>query len=116
MSDEIRPKSELKIHQESLWRLETIGDLIGAEIQIYHPVLADGSPDVSRKPKYCSLLDISYRGERAKMRFDIPAETLQEALDNFTAAGEAFAYAKIEELESERTRLLLTSGTTIGRS
>lgn len=102
------------IDRANLWRLETVGDLMQAEIQIYHPVLEDGSPDPARKPKFCSLMDISYRGQNAKMRFNIPGETLKEALDNFFAAGEAFGHKTLDELESERLRVMLSSGITIG--
>lgn len=108
------PEAQITIDRKNLWRLETIGDTNGAEVQIYHPVLEDGSYDNSRKLRFCSLMQVTWMGQEGKLRFDIPAATLTEALDNFKSAGDAFAKATFEKLESERVRALLSSGMTIG--
>ncbi len=106
--------AEMKdINRKNLWRLESINDLEGAEIQMCHPVKEDGSPDPSRKPRFCGLLDVTYQGSSAKMRFDIIADTLEEALTRLKPAGEAFGIAKLEELDNERKELFRTSGRTI---
>lgn len=108
------PKLAIIIQRDQLWRLETVGDLNSAEIQIYHPIKEDGTPDVERKTKFCSLMEVQFMGQTGKMRFEIPGETLTEALNNFQDAGDKFAREMFDRLESERTRALLTSGMTIG--
>lgn len=115
MNDQQMPaKSGMKnINGKNLWRLETFGDLESAEIQVYHPVLEDGSPDASRATKFCSLLDIRYRGANMKHRFEIPAATLQEAVAGFLNAAEEAGYKLLEELEDQRRRAMLASGGTM---
>ncbi len=113
--DRIPTDGELvNINRKNLWRLVTVGDLEAAELQIYYPILEDGTADTSRSVRFCSLLDIDFRGAHVKVRFEIPGTTLQEALDNFHSAGSKFGYEFLDKLEKERLHAIQTSGSTIG--
>ena len=110
---------EIKIppyNKDNLYSVELISDTAMSNIEHYKPVkltkeflrdvhwLVD---DPSRKHKFFSTVNIQWNGHVIPGRFDIPAESLSEAIDKFPSVAETFVKNMVQDLDKQATQAML---------
>ncbi len=85
-----------------LYREETITDRKLGTIQVLTPVTAEGGMDASRKVIYTGRAQIMTPMGALPISFDIPADSLAQAVDGFAKEAEVAIEKTMEELKELR--------------
>lgn len=100
MSDERLP--EIKLNPDELYREEIFTDRRAGTLRRMTPVTADGDEDTSRSVVYVGDAQLMTPVGALPLAFEIPAQSLREALDKFPAAAQEAMERAIEELKEMR--------------
>lgn len=102
MADRDQRLPEPKMDPTALYREEVITDRQTGAIRVLSPVTADGAPDGARKTIYIGEAQIYTTMGALPLSFELAADSLSEAVEQYTpAAKQAFENA-IRELEDMR--------------
>lgn len=96
MSDEPKLKP---IDAANLWIMDVFTDMANGEIKVLTPVTDQSTRDANRRIKFYSSCTIAHRGRPLVVSFEIPADSLEQALANFQAAGEKAAQEYAQKLK-----------------
>ena len=109
MSDE-RLQMELKMNEANLYLEEVFTDRRVGTIQRLSPVDKLGQPDTSRPVLYIGQTQLMSRMGALPLSFDIPATSLEDALEKFAeAANQSLmeTMQKVEEMRREQASSLI---------
>jgi hypothetical protein len=103
----------VRVNQQNLYREETFSDLQVAVIRQLSPVKPNGEPDKTRKVLYAGQTQIITPQGPLPIQFPIDAKNLQQAVDLFPEAMEAYVenlMAQAREMQRrEASRLIVPS-------
>ncbi len=97
----------------NLYEEKIISDRKIGTIRVLSPVTADGLPDASRKTVFLGEAQIMTQMGALPINFDIPAETLAEAVKAYGEAakkGVEDTFKKIAELREQAAHRIVTPG------
>ncbi len=104
-------RQRVRINQQSLYREETFSDLQVGVIRQLSPVKPNGEPDKTRKVLFAGQTQIMTPQGPLPIQFPIDAKNLQQALDLFPEAMEAYVenlMAQAREMQRrESSRLIV---------
>lgn len=90
------------IDAHDLYRREIYTDGKNGDITVLVPVTSDGGADVLRRWKFFSSVTVAFRGRPVPCNFEIPAETLPQALAAFSEAAQTAGEGLVKQhLESQ---------------
>lgn len=105
---------QMKVDRENLYREETVTDLRAATIRQLIPIHADGSRDEGRPTTFVGTTQIMSPQGPLPIQAEIPAATLEEAMDAFPEAIGGALTAVIEQAEQmrrqESSRIVVPNG------
>lgn len=104
MSSMAEPQSTPKMDPNSLWREELFTDRRVGTIRRLVPVKADGSVDAGRKTLFVGEAALMTPAGQLPLAFEIPAETIEQAVGAYSAGLEKAYVETLEELEQLRRR------------
>lgn len=107
------PSPEISMDTSNLYRDESFTDRRVGSIQRLSPVTPDGDPDTSRTVLYVGQTQIMTPGGALPLSFEIPAQTLGEAIAQFgTLAEQALqeTMQRLEEMRREQASSLIVPG------
>jgi len=96
--------AEPKMDANDLWREEVFTDRKVGTIRRLTPVKLDGTTDVSRKAVFTGEAQIMTPAGALPLNFEIPAETLEQAVANYGPAVEEAFREAMEELKEMQRR------------
>jgi hypothetical protein len=96
--------NEAKMDGNDLWREEIFTDRKVGTIRRLTPVKLDGSTDASRKTVFTGEAQIMTPGGALPLNFEIPAETLEQAVAKYGVAVEEAFRETMEELKEMQRR------------
>jgi len=105
---------ELKVDPDNLYREETYSDLRAGSIRRLTPVRADGEPDPGREVLYFGHAQVLSQMGPLPVEFEIPAGSLDEALDKFPEGAEEAVKRmaeEIRELQRQQASQIVVPGT-----
>jgi hypothetical protein len=100
-----RPDSRLpepKMDSAGLYREELITDRKVGAIRVLTPVTSDGAPDAKRKTIYVGEAQIYTTMGALPLSFELAAESLSEAIVQYTPAAKQAVENAVRELEEMR--------------
>ena len=100
MTDERLP--EIKLNPDDLYREEIITDRRAGTLRRMTPITADGDDDPERAVIYMGDAQLMTPVGALPLSFEVPAQSLSEALQNFPAAAREAMERAIEELKEMR--------------
>ncbi len=104
-------RQRVRVNQKNLYREETFSDLQVAVIRQLSPVKPNGEPDKTRKVLFAGQTQIMTPQGPLPIQFPIDAKNLQQALDMFPDAMEAYVeglMAQAREMQRrESSRLIV---------
>ncbi len=104
-------RQRVRVNQKNLYREETFSDLQVAVIRQLTPVKPNGEPDKTRKVLFAGQTQIMTPQGPLPIQFPIDAKNLQQALDLFPEAMEAYVedlMAQAREMQRrESSRLIV---------
>lgn len=100
MTDERLP--EIKLNPDDLYREEIITDRRAGTLRRMTPITADGDDDPQRAVLYVGDAQLMTPVGALPLSFEIPAQSLSEALQHFPAAAREAMERAIEELKEMR--------------
>ncbi|NPU84276.1 MAG: hypothetical protein HPY65_07285 [Syntrophaceae bacterium] len=104
-------QQRVRVNQQNLYREETFSDLQVAVIRQLTPVKPNGEPDKTRKILFAGQTQIMTPQGPLPIQFPIDAKNLQQALDLFPEAMEAYVenlMAQAREMQRrESSRLIV---------
>jgi hypothetical protein len=110
---EAEGRQRVRVNQQNLYREETFSDLQVAVIRQLTPVKPNGEPDKTRKVLFAGQTQIITPQGPLPIQFPIDAKNLQQALDLFPEAMEAYVenlMAQAREMQRrESSRLIVPS-------
>ena len=86
----------------TLYRVMQYTDPNAGNLFIHIPTTLDGRDDPMRPHEYVGETMIGVNGQAIPLRFPIPGANLQEAISNFSAAGEAEVLKMHNEMLRQR--------------
>jgi len=101
MADE-QELPEIRLETGNLYREETITDRRAGTLRKLLPVHADGSDDPARSVVWEGSTSLMTPAGTLPLSFEVPAETLSEALEGFPAAAREALERTMEELRELR--------------
>jgi len=109
-----------KFNQQNLYREEIFSDLIVGSIRQLSPVKQNGEPDKTRPILFVGNSQIYTQQGPMPIQFPIDAKNLQQAMDGFSEAMEAFVDHLVEQAKElqrqEQSRLIVPGGPAPGGS
>jgi hypothetical protein len=102
--DPLQSIADVRVDTNNLYREETFTDLRIATIRRLVPVLADGSPDVSRPALFSAQTTLMSQAGPLPVEAPIEAATLEEAAAKFPEAMQQAVDRLIEEAREMRRR------------
>lgn len=105
--------SELKLDTDALYREDVFTDRRVGTVQRLTPVQADGSDDDARPVRYLGQTQVMTPVGALPLSFELEADTLRAALDQFPKAAHAALERTMEELKEmqrESASGILTPG------
>ena len=104
-------RQRVRVNQKNLYREETFSDLQVAVIRQLSPVKPNGEPDKTRKVLFAGQTQIMTPQGPLPIQFPIDAKNIQQALDMFPEAMEAYVedlMAQAREMQRrESSRLIV---------
>lgn len=100
MTDERLP--EIKLNPDDLYREEIITDRRAGTLRQLTPITVDGTDDPGRAVVYVGDAQLMTPVGALPLSFEIPAQSLAEALQNYPAAAREAMERAIEELKEMR--------------
>jgi len=98
-----RPNSaDIAMDSKNLYREESFTDRRVGAIQRLSPVTASGAPDDSRAVMYVGQTQIMTPGGALPLNFEIPAESLEQAIEKFGECAEDALHSTLQRLEEMR--------------
>jgi hypothetical protein len=94
----------IQMNASALWREETFTDREVGTIRRMSPVAPDGTPDASRKAIFMGEAALMTPAGSLPLSFEIPAETLAQAVAAYGPALEKAYASAVEELQELRRR------------
>ncbi len=91
--------NEMTMSADTLYREEVITDRRVGTIRRMIPITADGSDDSSRPVAYLGSAQILTPGGALPLNFELEADSLQEAVEQFADAAEKALQSTLEELK-----------------
>jgi hypothetical protein len=105
----------IKFNQQNLHREETFSDLTVGSIRQLTPVKPNGETDKTRKILFIGQSQVYTPRGPMPIQFPIDAKNLQQAMETFPEAMEAFVAQLVEEAKElqrqEQSRIIVPSGT-----
>jgi hypothetical protein len=104
---------EIKLDRANLYREETYTDLRVGSIQRLTPVQTDGTPDLARAQLFVGEAQLMSPAGPVPLRTEIPAKTLDEAIDQFPAAMQKAVeqlMAEIREMQRQQSSRIVVPG------
>ncbi len=95
-------ETDLKMNAGDLYREETFTDRRVGTIRRLTPVKADGTTDSSREVRYVGQSQLMTSLGSVPLAFDIPAGSLDEAVDGFASAAKEAVDRTLEEVHELR--------------
>ena len=103
MSDELQQLlDQMKVDRANLYREEMITDLRVAQIRRLVPIKEDGSVDTSRREMFLGSTQIMSPQGPLPIQAEIPAASLNEAMDKFPEAMQKAVEELIKQAEEAR--------------
>ena len=100
-----------KLHgfdKSALWERFCVVDVNAGEIVILTPITAGRVRDTTRDTKYFSSITVGFGGVGQNVQFEIPATSLEDALDKWIGCAEAASREFFERQRSEAFKRSLT--------
>lgn len=98
-----RPTStDIAMDSKTLYREESFTDRRVGAIQRLSPITATGEPDAARPVVYLGQTQIMTPGGALPLNFEIPAESLEQAVANFGEHAEEALHSTLQRLEEMR--------------
>ena len=104
---------EIRMTAGDLYREETYTDRRVGSLQILSPVNADGSADLSRRQLFVGQTQILTPAGGLPLNFEIEANSLEEAAENFGDGAQhalADAMQRLEEMRREAASSIIVPG------
>ncbi len=104
---------EIKMTKDDLYLEELFTDRRVGSIQRLTPVDAQGQPDTSRPTLYMGQTQLMTRAGPLPLSFEIPAQSLEEAVDRFAdGANKAIeeTVSRMEEMRREAASSIIVPG------
>lgn len=101
MSDE-GDKQDINMDPDGLWHEELITDRRVGTIQRLTPITVHGQPDPDRPMMFQGQTQILTPGGALPLNFEIPGDSLAEAVTNFGKAAEGAVEDAMKQLEAMR--------------
>lgn len=115
MTDAEATGRKAHFNQQNLHREEVFSDLTTGSIRRLSPVKPNGEPDKNRPILFIGESQIYTQQGPMPIQFPIDALNLQQAMEKFTAAMEAFVAHLVEQAKEmqrqEQSRLIVPGGT-----
>ncbi len=92
----------LRMNAESLYREEVFTDQQVGTLRRLSPVTSDGSDDSTRQVRYIGQSQMMTPMGALPLNFEIEADSLQQALDNYAEAAKQAVEHTLEELKELR--------------
>ncbi|MFO7576079.1 MAG: hypothetical protein R6W67_13075, partial [Bacteroidales bacterium] len=92
----------LRLNADSLYREEVFTDQQVGTLRRLTPVTSDGSDDSSRPVRYLGQSQMMTPMGALPLNFEIEADSLQQALDNYAGAAKQAVERTLEELKELR--------------
>jgi len=99
MNDERSMRDQLAFEAESLYREETFTDRRVGTIQRLTPVTPDGDDDPARQVRYIGQTQVMSPAGALPISFELPTDSLSEAIEGFPEAAEKAVEETVEELK-----------------
>ena len=113
-------EKKVRFNQQNLYREEIYSDLTVGSIRQMLPVKPNGEADKARQPLYMGQSQVYTQHGPMPVQFPIDAKNLQNAMELFPAAMEAFVARLLEEAKEmqrqEESRLIVPGGAPAGGS
>jgi hypothetical protein len=120
MTDSEENGRKTKFNQQNLHREEIFSDLTMGSIRQLSPVKQNGEPDKTRPVLFVGQSQIYTQQGPMPVQFPIDAKNLQQAMDKFPEAMEAFVAHLVEQAKEmqrqEQSRLIVPGGPPAGGS
>jgi hypothetical protein len=120
MADLEEPGKKTKFNQQNLHQEEVFTDLTVGSIRRLSPVKQNGEPDKTRPILFVGQAQIYTQQGPMPIQFPIDAKNLQQAMDMFPTAMEAFVEHLVEQAKEfqrqEQSRLIVPGGSASGGS
>ena len=111
---------KFKFNQSNIYREDVFSDLTTGTIRQLTPVKQNGEIDKGRKLLFLGQSQIYTPQGPLPIQFPIDAETLQQAMDSFPQAMEAYVAHLVEEAEKAQretqSRIIVPGGSAAGGS
>ncbi len=95
-------KQDISMDPNALWREELITDRRVGTIQRLTPITVSGEPDASRSVSFQGQTQILTPGGALPLSFEIPGDSLADAVANFGKAAEGAVEDAMKQLEAMR--------------
>lgn len=102
MAADTRNAADASMDAASLYREEIVTDRKVGTIRVLLPLTAQGAPDSSRKTIYSGEAQIMTNMGALPVSFDIEADTLSEAVENYGEAARTGIERTMRELQDMR--------------
>ena len=106
-------KMDIQMSTDDLYTEEVFTDRRVGTIQRLTPVSANGDPDASRKVLFVGQTHVLTPAGSLPLSFEVPADTLEEAIAQFGAEAEkamADTMKKLEEMRREAASSIIVPG------
>jgi hypothetical protein len=108
-----RPEVDINMDTAALYREETFTDRRVGTVQRLTPIDRSGNPDASRPTLYVGQTQVLTPAGSLPLSFEIPAQSLEEAVQKFGAQAEvalASTMRRLEELRREAASSIIVPG------
>ncbi len=95
-------KQDINMDPDGLWHEELITDRRVGTIQRLTPITIDGQPDPARSVSFQGQTQILTPGGALPLSFEIPGDSLADAVANFGKAAEGAVDDAMKQLEAMR--------------
>ncbi len=106
-------ENEIMMDANDLYRDETITDRRVGNIRVLTPITSDGQPDTSRDTQYIGSAQIMTPAGALPISFDLAADNLKDAVNNFTDASKQAleeTAKELKELQRQAASSIVTPG------
>jgi hypothetical protein len=108
-----RPEVDINMDAAALYREETFTDRRVGTVQRLTPIDRSGSPDANRPTLYVGQTQVLTPAGSLPLSFEIPAQSLEEAVQKFGAQAEIAltnTMRRLEELRREAASSIIVPG------